>query len=78
MQNLISEINMRDSSKIIVKTNDKLISFYFPRIEKNGFESYKEKLNLFKSFMDEEVAMKNLNCEYVDMRYSNQIIAKIN
>ncbi len=78
LQNLISEINMKDSSKIIVKTNDKLLSFYFPRIEKNGIDIYKEKLNLFKSFMDEEVLMKNLNCEYVDMRYSNQIIAKIN
>jgi len=78
LQNLISEVNMKDSSKIIVKTNDKLISFYFPRIAKNGYNTYKEKLNLFKSFMDEEVVLKNLNYEYVDLRYSNQIIAKIN
>jgi hypothetical protein len=78
LQNLISEVNMKDSSKIIVKTNDKLISFYFPRIAKNGYNTYKEKLNLFKSFMDEEVVLKNVNYEYVDLRYSNQIIAKIN
>lgn len=78
LQNLISEINMKDSSRIIVKTNDKVVTFYFPRIEKNANEIYKQKLGLFKSFMDEELTLKNLSCEYVDMRFSNQIIAKIN
>jgi len=78
LQNLISEINMKDSLMIIVKTNDKVIPFYFPRIEKDANEIYKQKLTLFKMFMDEEIALKNLDCEYVDMRFSNQIIAKIN
>lgn len=78
IQNLISEVNMKDSSKIIVKTNDKLTSFYFKRVDKNTNEYYKPKLELFKRFMDEEITLRNLNCEYVDMRFSNQIIAKIN
>lgn len=78
LQNLISEINMKDTSKIIVKANDVLIPFYFPRIENNGSELYKEKLGLFKDFIDEEIMLKNLDCEYVDLRYSNQIVAKIN
>jgi len=44
IQNLISEVNMKDSSKIIVKTNDKLTSFYFKRVDKNANEYYKPKL----------------------------------
>lgn len=78
LQNLISEINMKDSLMIIVKTNDKVIPFYFPRIENDVNEVYKHKLTLFKMFMDEEIALKKMDCEYVDMRFSNQIIAKIN
>lgn len=78
LQNLISEINMKDTTKIIVKTNDILIPFYFPRIDNKGFDLYKEKLSLFKDFIDDEIMRKNLNCEYVDLRYTNQIIAKIN
>ncbi|MFA5011986.1 MAG: FtsQ-type POTRA domain-containing protein [Ignavibacteria bacterium] len=78
IQNLISEVNMKDSSKIVVKTNDKLTSFYFKRVDKNTNEYYKPKLELFKRFMDSEITLRNLNCEYVDMRFSNQIIAKIN
>ena len=78
IQNLISEVNMKDSSKIIVKTNDKLTSFYFKRVDKNAKEYYKTRLELFKRFMDEEITLRSLNCEYVDMRFSNQIIAKIN
>ena len=78
LQNLISEINMKDSLMIIVNTNDKVIPFYFPRIENDYNKVYKQKLTLFKMFMDEEIALKNLDCEYVDMRFSNQIIAKFN
>lgn len=78
IQNLISEVNMRDSSKLIVKSNDKLISFYFQRVNENASEYYKPKLELFKRFIDEEVTLRNVNCEYVDMRFSNQIVAKIN
>jgi len=78
LQNMISEINMKDSNKVIVKSNEKSISFYFPRIEKDALLVYKQKLGLFKKFMEEEILKKNMECQYVDIRYSNQIIAKFN
>jgi cell division septal protein FtsQ len=78
LQNMISEVNMKDSNKVIVKSNEKSISFYFPRIEKDALLVYKQKLGLFKKFMEEEILKKNLECQYVDIRYSNQIIAKFN
>lgn len=78
LQNLISEINMKDTTKIVVKTNDAIIPFYFPRIQSKDAVLYKEKLDLFKDFIDEEIMIKKINYEYVDLRYSNQIVAKIN
>jgi cell division protein FtsQ len=78
LQNMISEVNMKDSNKVIVKSNEKSISFYFPRIEKDAFSVYKQKLGLFRKFMEEEILKKNMECQYVDIRYSNQIIAKFN
>lgn len=78
LQNMISEVNMKDSNKVIVKSNEKSISFYFPRIEKDAFTVYKQKLGLFRKFMEEEILKKNMECQYVDIRYSNQIIAKFN
>jgi cell division septal protein FtsQ len=78
LQNMISEVNMKDSNKVIVKSNEKSISFYFPRIEKDALLVYKQKLGLFKKFMEEEILKKNLECQYVYIRYSNQIIAKFN
>jgi hypothetical protein len=78
LQNMISEVNMKDSNKVIVKSNEKSISFYFPRIEKDALIIYKQKLGLFRKFMEEEILKKNMECQYVDIRYSNQIIAKFN
>lgn len=78
LQNMISEINMKDSNKVIVKSNEKSISFYFPRVEKDAVTVYKQKLGLYKKFMEEEILKKNAECQYVDLRYSNQIIAKFN
>jgi cell division septal protein FtsQ len=78
LQNMISEINMKDSNKVIVKSNEKSVSFYFPRVEKNAVSVYKQKLVLFKKFMEDEILKKNADCQYVDIRYSNQIIAKFN
>lgn len=78
LQNMISEINMKDSNKVIVKSNEKSVSFYFPRVEKDAVLIYKQKLALFKKFMEEEILKKNAECMYVDLRYSNQIIAKFN
>ncbi len=78
LQNMISEINMKDSNKVIVKSNEKSVSFYFPRVEKDAVPIYKQKLGLYKKFMEEEIIKKNTECQYVDLRYSNQIIAKFN
>jgi len=78
LQNMISEINMKDSNKVIVKSNEKSVSFYFPRVETDAITVYKQKLGLFKKFMEEEILKKNADCQYVDIRYSNQIIAKFN
>lgn len=78
VQTLISEVNMSDSTKIIVHTNDKLVSFYFPKPEndKEINSLYKEKLGIFKKFYDTEIAMNNIGYEYIDLRFSNQIVAK--
>ena len=78
LQNMISEINMKDSNKVIVKSNEKSISFYFPRVEKDAVLIYERKLVLFRKFMEDEIIKKNAECQYVDLRYSNQIIAKFN
>jgi len=80
VQTLISEVNMSDTTKIIVHTNDKLVSFYFPKPEneKDINLLYKEKLGIFKKFYDTEIAMNNIGYEYIDLRFSNQIVAKLN
>ncbi len=80
IQNQISEINMSDSTRLIVFSNDRPTVFYFPKIsrESESAEIYSAKLGVFKKFIDDEIIKKNLNCEYVDLRFSNQIIAKLN
>jgi cell division septal protein FtsQ len=79
LQNLISEVNVSDSDKLVVYTNDHSAMFYFPRPDSGIAEKemFNEKLNLFKNFFDEEIMRKNLKFEYVDLRFSNQIIAKL-
>ncbi len=80
IQNQISEINMSDSTRLTVFSNDRPTVFYFPKIsrESEASEIYSAKLGVFKKFIDDEIIKKNLNCEYVDLRFSNQIIAKLN
>ena len=80
IQNQISEINMSDSTRLTVFSNDRPTVFYFPKIsrESESAEIYSAKLGVFKKFIDDEIIKKNLNCEYVDLRFSNQIIAKLN
>lgn len=80
IQNQISEINMSDSTRLTVFSNDRPTVFYFPKIsrESEAAEIYSAKLGVFKKFIDDEIIKKNLNCEYVDLRFSNQIIAKLN
>lgn len=82
LQNMISEINMSDSAKIIVLTNDRSVPFYFPRYSENSPEEETERdmsfrLDMFSRFI-ENVYLKDSgrDYEYVDLRYSNQVIAK--
>lgn len=79
LQNLISEVNVSDSERLVINTNDHSTMFYFPRSEpgSNEKDMFNEKLNLFKKFFDEEIMRKNQKFEYVDLRFSNQIIAKL-
>jgi cell division protein FtsQ len=79
LQNLISEVNVSDSAKLIVNTNDHSTMFYFPKANAgiNDKEMLNEKLNLFKRFYEDEIVRKNQKFEYVDLRFSNQIIAKL-
>ncbi|MCE1166134.1 MAG: cell division protein FtsQ/DivIB, partial [Bacteroidetes bacterium] len=80
IQNQISEINMSDTAKLTVYSNDRPTVFYFPKVknESEANEVYRAKLGVFKKFIDDEIIRNNLRCEYVDLRFSNQIIAKLN
>lgn len=79
LQNLISEVNVSDSAKLIVNTNDHSTMFYFPKPEAGIIdkEMLSEKLYIFKRFFEDEIVRKNQKFEYVDMRFSNQIIVKL-
>jgi cell division septal protein FtsQ len=89
LQNQISEINFSDSEKVIIYSNDKSVPFYFPKY-KNQLAAHNNakditakdiifRVNIFKKFIEEEY-LKNLSrkYEYVDIRYSNQVVAKFN
>jgi cell division protein FtsQ len=80
IQNQISEVNMSDSGRVTVFSNDRPTVFYFPKVKKESEanEVYKAKLGIFKKFIDDEIVKNNLRCEYVDLRFSNQVIAKLN
>ena len=80
IQNQISEVNMSDSGRVTVFSNDRPTVFYFPKVRKESEanEVYKAKLGVFKKFIDDEIVKNNLRCEYVDLRFSNQVIAKLN
>jgi cell division protein FtsQ len=79
LQNLISEVNVSDSEKLIVNTNDHSTMFYFPKSEDGVIdkEMLAEKLYIFKRFFEDEIVRKNQKFEYVDLRFSNQIIVKL-
>ena len=80
----ISEVNMSDSNKVIVYSNENNTPFYFPRFpEKNiiSDSSYQklinDKLTLFKKYYDKIYAdSKGKNVGYVDLRFNNQIVVK--
>ena len=79
----ISEISLSDSNKIIVYSNENSVPFYFPRYaDKNIYDTeyqneISNKLVLLKSFL-EQVHVRNVkkDLEYVDLRFSNQVVVK--
>jgi len=83
LYNQVSEINLSDSNKIIVYSNDNSVPFYFPRYADQNIydiEYQKEisnKLVLLKGFL-EQVHVRNVkrDLEYVDLRFSNQVVVK--
>jgi len=83
VQNIISEINMSDTVKVLVYSNEKSIPFYFPLNKvRNGIDSeftkkISGKIEIMKNFL-EQIESKSIlnNAEYVDLRFSEQAIVK--
>lgn len=85
LYNQISEINIADTSKIILITNDKSVPVFFPRnSEKNISDlNYQNeilsKLVVLKNFLEKPFALlKEKKLDYVDMRFDNQVVVKTN
>jgi cell division protein FtsQ len=85
LYNQISEINVADTNKIIIFTNDKSIPVYFPRSEDKNISdlNYQKelvnKLVVLKNFFEKSFeSLKEKKLDYVDLRYNNQIIVKTN
>jgi len=85
LHNMISEINLSDSSRIIVYCNENSVPFYFPKYTVADLKNPDRYANLlmllseFKNFIEQKVInVKNQKIEYVDLRFSNQAIVKIN
>lgn len=80
LYNQLSEVNLSDSSKIIVYSSEQSIPFYFPRNTKNlppaEYQALlRTKLKIFQKFV-ETVLAKNVKegYSYVDLRYTNQVV----
>jgi len=79
----ISEVNLSDSSKIIIYTNDNSVPFYIPTkslMKMNDAEFnnlVEDKVKMMDEFY-KTVLLKNLDkeIEYVDFRFSNQVVVK--
>ena len=85
LYNQISEINVADTNKIILFTNDKSTPVYFPRSEEKNISdlNYQKELNnklvVLKNFFEKSFAsLKDKKLDYVDLRYNNQVIVKTN
>ncbi|HEY5534062.1 MAG TPA: FtsQ-type POTRA domain-containing protein [Ignavibacteria bacterium] len=82
LYNMISEINIADSSKIIVFSNEKSAQFYFPKYKDKSVTDkiYQKELNntlvKFNAFQLQTGNMDNIG--YVDLRYNGQAIVKFN
>jgi len=85
LYNQISEINVSDTNKIILFTNDKSTPVYFPRSEEKNISdlNYQKeiisKLAVLKNFFEKSFeSLKDKKYEYVDLRFDNQVIVKTN
>jgi cell division septal protein FtsQ len=85
LYNQISEINIADTGKIILFTNDKSIPVYFPRggdkniSDLNYRKEIISKLVVLKNFFEKSFAsLKEKKLDYVDLRFDNQVIVKTN
>ena len=79
----ISQINFSDSSKVKIHSNEKSIPFYLPKYQDRNItdvayqNEIKNKLAILECFL-EQVYAKNINkdLQYVDLRFSNQVVIK--
>jgi cell division protein FtsQ len=85
LYNQISEINISDTGKVIVFTNEKSVPVYFPRSEKKDISDLNyqseilSKLVVLKNFFEKSfAALKDKKLDYVDLRFNNQVIVKTN
>lgn len=85
LYNQISEINVSDTNKIILFTNDKSVPVYFARMENKNISDpvyQKEiltKLVVLKNFFEKSFApLKEKKLDYVDLRFDNQVLVKTN
>jgi cell division septal protein FtsQ len=75
----ISEVNMSDSEKVVVYSNDGAVPFYFPRLkyksiaDKEYQDLIKSKLDVYQEFCD-KILGNQKNILYVDLRFSNQVV----
>ncbi|HEX2788452.1 MAG TPA: FtsQ-type POTRA domain-containing protein [Ignavibacteria bacterium] len=83
LYNNISEINIADSTKLIVYSNEKSIPFYLPYSNAQDVKSkeYQEvvrtKMRLYDNFMNNIFSkIMTREIEYVDLRFSNQVVVK--
>lgn len=85
LYNQISEINVSDTGRIVLFTNDKSVPVYFPRSENNNISDpvyqreITDKLVVLKNFFGKSYeSLKDKKLDYVDLRYNNQVIVKTN
>lgn len=85
LYNNISEVNLSDTNKIIVYLSEDSSPFYLPRNIKESISNkdYQDllinKLIIFDSYIKQSLdAHLKKNVNYVDLRYSNQIVVNSN
>ena len=82
LYNLISEINISDSSKLIVYSNENLAQFYFPKSPDKNISNKQYQKELLATLVKFNAFHHQINLKenfvYVDLRFNGQAIAKLN